>query len=59
MYCFYINSVEGEVKGGKVGFSGTCFELFVRQFYSTLILNGKDMLMVRFSLISCSIYFLA
>jgi hypothetical protein len=59
MYCFYINSVEGEVRGGKVGYSGTCFELFVRHIYSTLILNGKDMLMVRISLLSCSFSFLA
>jgi hypothetical protein len=26
MSCFYINSIEGEVKGRKVGLSGTYFE---------------------------------
>ena len=46
-------------KGRKVGYSGTCFELFVRQIYSTLILNGKDILMVILSLLSCSFSFLA
>jgi hypothetical protein len=59
MYCFYINSVEGEVMVERLGFHGPTLNIFVRQFYSILILNEKDMLMVIFSLISCSISFLA
>jgi hypothetical protein len=47
------------MKVEKLGFQGPILNIIVRQFYSTLILNGKDMLMVRFSLISCSISFLA
>jgi hypothetical protein len=54
MYCFYINSVEGEVKGRKFGYPGTCFETPCKTFLFYVTLNGKGILMVRLSLLLCS-----
>ena len=48
MYCFYINSVEGEVKGRKIGDPEDPFvKLLVKEFMFYLTLNSKGIWMVR------------
>jgi hypothetical protein len=59
MYCFYINSVEGEVRGRKIGDPEDFFvKLLVKAFMFYLTLNSKGIWMVRHSFLLCFSFFM-